>query len=1100
MELKRTLASLVLAVLVLAEANAGIIPGFDAFVAVPQTEASSSNFVRESALPKEGKTWIASITCTKNGQQQTVGNGDPESVVSAVNQAISANNLGLVRPDAPIVRSDGGWDSHENLHLNTLSAVCQILGFDAYVSSTCRDEERSNNYPDGKCNFHTPGNDHLFRFSGVYQPPRVACQDGIDNDGDGAIDLADFGCGNNPNGVDEGAVKAQCQDGLDNDGDGLIDYPEDPACESKQDNDESPANVATIQITDTANDNTVTQGQVAVFVLNLKNTGSVEAPSTLRVQNTFKDAQGNVLTTPPFTFESNTNTAVASCAPHSAQYPHNIVCQLNQPLNANGGERTFGVRYQTNAGQYCNQTLTHTATVNVFVNGQHQQIAEDTEQITIQCAALPQCSDGIDNDGDGLIDFPNDPGCSSANDNDEQDAALSFTAVKTTNKTVAARGDLITYTITAKNTGNTTASNIRVRDNVPAGTEFVTQGTTAGCTLHNDPAYPPVIFCPFENYAANQSRSYTLVFRVKNDATCNSLIDNVADVQQQRSTFPHHTFLWSNHVQTTVQCSALPQCSDGIDNDGDGLIDFPNDPGCSSPQDDDETNSVSVADIFVTKSGSPSALKRGENVTYTIQVGNSGTANAENIVLRDTFPSDLEYVSASGATCTLSGNAVQCQLGAMAPNDALKTITMTFKAKTLTSCTQSVVVTNTATVTTTSAETSTANNSSFAQTTINCPTTNTDTDLAITKTGPSSVTFGQNVTYTLTVQNNGNNAATNVVVTDTYPGQMVYLAGSSSSQCAPQGNNTVRCSLASLAAGQQTAFTLVFQIGDPPVSCTQTSITNNVTVSATNTDPVSSNNSASATSTLTCQNGTLDQLSIYKTDGRSTAYTQERLRYMITVSNNQSTSVSSATVTDNVPSGLSIISVSDSGQISGQTVTWNNLTFTGYQSRTFYIDVEVQDSVSDGTVITNTATVGTKQATDATTIKKIPTYQPPHYNPPNYPPIYYPPVSQPPVYYPPVSQPPSYYPPVSQPPSYYPPIYNQPNPGYTPPIYVYPETGDEASFYADASGTDELTALADQTHESTPFSAAFYATLLTMMAAGSAAASRFLLSGGMMLG
>ncbi len=34
------------------------------------------------------------------------------------------------------------------------------------------------------------------------------------------------------------------------------------------------------------------------------------------------------------------------------------------------------------------------------------------------------------------------------------------------------------------------------------------------------------------------------------------------------------------------------QCSDRVDNDGDGKIDFPNDPGCSSPQDDSEVNSL----------------------------------------------------------------------------------------------------------------------------------------------------------------------------------------------------------------------------------------------------------------------------------------------------------------------------------------------------------------------------------------------------------------------------------------------------------------------------------------------------------------------------
>jgi uncharacterized repeat protein (TIGR01451 family) len=35
--------------------------------------------------------------------------------------------------------------------------------------------------------------------------------------------------------------------------------------------------------------------------------------------------------------------------------------------------------------------------------------------------------------------------------------------------------------------------------------------------------------------------------------------------------------------------SFISQCQDGIDNDGDGKIDFPEDPGCSSPSDNDET-------------------------------------------------------------------------------------------------------------------------------------------------------------------------------------------------------------------------------------------------------------------------------------------------------------------------------------------------------------------------------------------------------------------------------------------------------------------------------------------------------------------------------
>ena len=40
-----------------------------------------------------------------------------------------------------------------------------------------------------------------------------------------------------------------------------------------------------------------------------------------------------------------------------------------------------------------------------------------------------QCEDGIDNDGDGKIDFPNDPQCSSRDDDSEADGGLAFTGV-----------------------------------------------------------------------------------------------------------------------------------------------------------------------------------------------------------------------------------------------------------------------------------------------------------------------------------------------------------------------------------------------------------------------------------------------------------------------------------------------------------------------------------------------------------------------------------------------------------------------------------------------------------------------------------------------
>jgi cysteine-rich repeat protein len=66
--------------------------------------------------------------------------------------------------------------------------------------------------------------------------PAFACDNGLDDDGDGFVDLLDPGCAvpTDPSEL-SGAV---CDDGLDNDGDGLADFPADPGCSGPGDGDE----------------------------------------------------------------------------------------------------------------------------------------------------------------------------------------------------------------------------------------------------------------------------------------------------------------------------------------------------------------------------------------------------------------------------------------------------------------------------------------------------------------------------------------------------------------------------------------------------------------------------------------------------------------------------------------------------------------------------------------------------------------------------------------------------------------------------------------------------------------------------------------------
>jgi hypothetical protein len=68
-------------------------------------------------------------------------------------------------------------------------------------------------------------------------PAPTQCGDGVDNDGDGFIDVGDAGCGGSTTGVTE---RTQCQDFIDNDGDTLIDFPADLQCTSVQDTSELP--------------------------------------------------------------------------------------------------------------------------------------------------------------------------------------------------------------------------------------------------------------------------------------------------------------------------------------------------------------------------------------------------------------------------------------------------------------------------------------------------------------------------------------------------------------------------------------------------------------------------------------------------------------------------------------------------------------------------------------------------------------------------------------------------------------------------------------------------------------------------------------------
>lgn len=151
----------------------------------------------------------------------------------------------------------------------------------------------------------------------------------------------------------------------------------------------------------------------------------------------------------------------------------------------------------------------------------------------------PECSDKVDNDGDGNIDFPADPGCSNSEDNSEKDNGRN------------PGGD---------GGGSSTppqCSN-EIDDDGDGQVDF---GRDSGCASPQD-----------DNEASTG-----------NEPQCSDGKDNDGD---GFTDFPEDPGCDSRVDNSETDNKT--ECSDGVDNDRDGTMDFPADSGCKSAADDDE--------------------------------------------------------------------------------------------------------------------------------------------------------------------------------------------------------------------------------------------------------------------------------------------------------------------------------------------------------------------------------------------------------------------------------------------------------------------------------------------------------------------------------
>ena len=169
-----------------------------------------------------------------------------------------------------------------------------------------------------------------------------------------------------------------------------------------------------------------------------------------------------------------------------------------------------------------------------------------------------RCANGVDDDGDGNVDYPADPGCSSATDNTETGAC--------------ANG---------------------LDDDGDGSTDYPAD---LGCaSTDDDSEHDPALVC--DDGADNDGDALAdfpadpgcaSPGDLTETAACENGADDDGDGLADYPADPG-----CDGASDDSELSAGLACDDGVDNDGDALVDFPADPGCTSPADATETAACS---------------------------------------------------------------------------------------------------------------------------------------------------------------------------------------------------------------------------------------------------------------------------------------------------------------------------------------------------------------------------------------------------------------------------------------------------------------------------------------------------------------------------
>jgi uncharacterized repeat protein (TIGR01451 family)/CSLREA domain-containing protein len=465
-------------------------------------------------------------------------------------------------------------------------------------------------------------------------------------------------------------------------------------------------------------------------------------------------------------------------------------------------------------------------------------------------------------------------------------------------------GQLVTYVVAVQNFGPDVATNLVITDVFQGGASFGSVlGVSGGATLQSSSSTAVTFTVTSLGVGNSAVMTYTVV------APADGVITNTATV-----------------------------ASDAVD------------PAPANNVFSTTTPVTPVVNLVVNKSAAPTLVLPGQTVTYVVTVNNAGPSTATSVVITDVFQGGATFgsVVATSGGATYQSNtstAVTFTVPSLGVgNSAVMTYTVTAPT--------SGVITNTATAGAAELDSNPANNT--ASTTV---TVTTGTDVRVVKTTPiTQALAGQPVFYSVVVLNLGPLTATNVVITDVIQGGATFgsvVATSGGATLSSSTSTAVTFTVPSLGAGGLAV--VVYSIIAPPTG----TITNTVTVAATEFDPQPANNTATVTTpVIPVANLSISKAPSFPTAIAGTITPSAQLTYTILVTNNGPSPAANVVVTDVLPAGLTFVSATGSGwscSNSGQTVTCTVSSLS--MGAAPAIQIVASAPVTPGLVLTNTAVV-----------------------------------------------------------------------------------------------------------------------------------------------